>query len=137
MTDYTLIYNYLDKQYRYNKITFNDNLEIVDNNGSYIIYLLYNIFSNIPDLINIVNNWKIDKIEELTKINSNLLKDCYLELGKSNWVVKHNTFGTIDTKNILAYLNVTKELRHLVDKCFDLWYEMKVIETSEKMMNLG
>ena len=84
-------------------------------------------------LIERVNRWYYDDVF-YDKIME-FIKNTTVGLGQTNWIVKHKDYGTLDLNSLNKYFpNETKYQQVYFRQIFSQWYDNKVIEISEKMM---
>lgn len=80
-----------------------------------------------------VNRWYYDNVFH-DKIME-FIKNTTVGLGQTNWIVKHKDYGTLDLNSLNKYFpNETKYQQVYFRQIFSQWYDNRVIEISEKMM---
>jgi hypothetical protein len=80
-----------------------------------------------------MNRWYYDN-EFYDKIME-FIKNTTIDLGPTNWIVKHKDYGTLDLNSLNKYFpNETKYQQVYFRQIFSQWYDDKVMEISEKMM---
>jgi len=84
-------------------------------------------------IIERVNRWYYDN-EFYDKIME-FIKNTTIDLGPTNWIVKHKDYGALDLNSLNKYFpNETKYQQFYFRQIFSQWYDNKVIEISEKIM---
>lgn len=84
-------------------------------------------------LIERVNRWYYDDVF-YDKIME-FIKNTTVGLGQTNWIVKHKDYGTLDLNSLNKYFPTeTKYQQVYFRQIFSQWYDNRVIEISEKMM---
>lgn len=85
------------------------------------------------EIITNINKWYYDNIF-YGKIQD-FINNTRVGLGPTNWIAKHNLYGTLNLDRLSSYFpNETKYQQYYFGSLFNQWFENKVIEISEKMM---
>lgn len=80
-----------------------------------------------------MNRWYYDN-EFYDKIME-FIKNTTIDLGQTNWIAKHKDYGTLDLNSLNKYFPTeTKYQQVYFRQIFSQWYDNRVIEISEKMM---
>lgn len=87
----------------------------------------------------IANKWFKDKSIEFVGGLDKFLEECILDLGPTNWEVKHSLYGTIDIDAVDIYpIDSPMKAHHEAVKAYvGKWYDEEVIKASEKMMGIN
>lgn len=145
MTDELLIEGFLRKNYvvTLGMDQFSDDILILDSFSGYKLAKdqlrnsLIVIFGYPSCLNRVFDNWYINELRKLSEKLMELLSKCRVELGRTDWSVIHETHGKLEPKFLSNYIGddeVSKNKR-VLSVIFNKWYDDKVIEASEKMMN--
>lgn len=104
-----------------------------------IITKIFCLTYNDEDLKKNIDKWTKDKSTEFVGGLSDFLENCVIELGPTNWEVKHKLYGKINIDEIYLYpidspmKNYHEAITHYVGE----WYDEEVIKASEKMMGFN
>jgi hypothetical protein len=85
------------------------------------------------EIITTINKWYYDNVF-YNKI-LDFINNTRVGLGPTNWIAKHNLHGTLNLDRFNSYFaNETTYQQFYFGRLFNQWYNDKVIEISEKMM---
>lgn len=140
----TLLIKFLNRNFT---VIFDGEIRIFDiNSGEKILYekmmgLIIKIFS--VDFINtlggrVINQWFKDKSSEFVGGLNKFLDECVIELGPTNWVVRHKLFGEINLNDVDTYPidSPMKSYKDAVKTYVNSWYDDEIIRVSEKIMGI-
>jgi hypothetical protein len=138
MSDRNLVFKYLNSFYF---ITYKNSdfiLSAFDNseikNKTEILVELKLVFKTIKNLSDYYEEWLDKSINLFLKNIDNFLDECYLELGPTNWVVKHKVYGNINYNFLRTQNSFDKKYHEALMYFFEKWYDNKIFEISEKML---
>jgi len=136
MTEDDIVLKYLTNNYDFK---LESGLCFIDKNTSSILSQyelkeeIFSIFCGMPNALEVFKNWCQRKLDDLVGEFKKILDDAYVVLGPCNWEVKHPIYGTMDTNHLGAYYFGQKNLpKWLMTRYFDMWYEDRIIEETEK-----
>ena len=138
MNDRDLIFKYLNSFYfvaykdsdfilcSHNSSEFKNKVELLTE--------LKSIFKGVKKINNNLEEWCDESINQFIKNIDEFLGDCYLELGPTNWVVRHKLYGNINYSFLRNQNSFDKKYHEAIIYFFEKWYDNKIYEFSEKMM---
>ena len=138
MNDRDLILKYLNSFYF---VTYKDSDFILCSHNSSeiknkveVLNELKSIFKGVKKINDHLEEWCDKSINNFIKNIDEFLGDCYLELGPTNWIVRHKLHGKINYTFFKNQNNFDKKYYQALIHFFEKWYDNKVYEFSEKMM---
>lgn len=104
-----------------------------------LVNLIVKIFSLGRDdgaFSDLIRKWYNARLENVIGGLYKFLENCTIELGPTNWEVRHSLYGKINLDDVAVFpidsplKNYEEEITRIVDD----WFQEKVIEISEKNM---
>jgi hypothetical protein len=141
MTDEKLVSDFLNRECELFYDMYSDSVVIKDKtrdenySKKFFKIFLVEIFGNFKGLTDIFDNWFYENEKVLLIPINEFIKNTIIDFGQTNWVAKHKDYGTLDLNRLNKYFpNETKHQQVYFIRIFYQWYDNKVIEISEKMM---
>ncbi len=98
---------------------------------------LSKIFGNGSHIKKIFEEWYSHHIKTVIQEFTAFLDECELVQGHSNWELRHAIHGRIKVDKLETYYYGNENPHHnTLKSIYDVWYDNKIIEASEKIMRL-
>jgi hypothetical protein len=100
---------------------------------------IFSLGCNDEDFKFFLVKWFKNKSFEFVGGLNKFLEECVIELGPTNWEVKHNLYGIINLNDVDTYpIDSPMKSHHEAVKAYvGKWYDEEVIKASEKMMGIN